>query len=278
MIHLDIHSDIKDGEIIVKYLIPVNLKSEDVTCEIPYASIDRKRIKRTEKEKGKWEMNMQKWIDISDSDFGVTVVNNNRYGFNATRHGIYLTLTRTPEYPGVSPLYGSTRIVPKKERPKYIDLVPFDYKFGIIPHSGGWKEHEMWKKGQEFNLNLIVCQDHPTKNTKNIDFSKPFIHIEASNILVGSIKPTEWNGSNYDKLVEHEEWAWDTKTFILRLIELHGIETKTNVILNNTLKIKNIEEVDLLERNPTNKNPFKDNRFEVSFTPFEIKTLRINIY
>lgn len=139
MLRINIHTDIKDPEILVKYFLPLNLKSEEVTAEIPYASIVRKRKMRTEMEKGKWECPMQKWIDISDKDVGLTILNNNRYGYSASMHGVYITLTRTPKYPTPG-FYSTHRTIPKAQRPKYTDLKPFDYALALVPHPKGWQE------------------------------------------------------------------------------------------------------------------------------------------
>jgi alpha-mannosidase len=280
-LNLDIHTDVKDPQLLVKYFIPFALKSDEVTAEIPYASIARKRIKTTQREKAKWEMNMQKWLDISDENVGMMIVNDNTYAFSATAKGIYLTLTRTPEYPGISPLYGSTRLIPPKLRPKYTDLKPFDYKFSLIPHSGSWKNNHLWQEGYNFNQPLICStptdEKQKTAAKNKIDYSilNKFCTLNKSNVLIGTIKPSEWNGNAFDELKINKDWKWDSKSFILRLVELEGISTDLSINFNPLLKIKEISEVNLLEMDSKGISSTNSQKINIKLTPFEIITLRI---
>ncbi|MBD3352979.1 MAG: hypothetical protein GF364_15965 [Candidatus Lokiarchaeota archaeon] len=282
MLRINIHSNVKDGELLIKYFIPLDLASDEVTASIPYGSIQRKRIKKTEREKGKWEMGTQKWVDISDLDFGVTILNDNRYGFNATRHGIYVTLTKTSKYPGVSPLYGATRIVPPSERPKYIDLKPFDYRIAILPHKGKWQDHDVWKNGMEFNLPLILYnpsnkRDKPFKVDCIEKLSSPFVEVDKSNIFIGAIKPPEWCGGELKELKEHDNWTWDKKSFILRIIELSGKSTVARVKINEQISLSRILETNLLEMGSENGliEEISGNSFVIDIKPFEIRTFLI---
>jgi alpha-mannosidase len=306
MLQISIHTDMHDGKILVKYFIPINLKSEDVRCEIPYASVVRKRIPHTEFEKAKWEINTHKWIDISDDDCGLTIFNNNRYGFNATGKGVYITLTRTPVYPGVSPLYGSTRTLPKDKRPKYTDLVQFDYDFALFPHKESWVNYNkkfnetIWQLGQDFNLPLVsslglheILGDIPTGSRQNDPpriFSKEsslkesFIESSDKNIKIGSIKVPEWSGNDLNQLEEPQSWTWDKKTFIVRLVELNGESTHTTISFHSRLRIASIKEVNLLEMSSKDhtielkiQNTNNRGSVELDFHKFEIKTLQIHL-
>ncbi len=91
--------DLHDKKILLKYFIPLNLKSDHVRCEIPYGSITRSRNPKTEMEEGKWEYGMQKWVDIGDKDVGFAILNDSKYGVSATMKGISITLLRSPHYP-----------------------------------------------------------------------------------------------------------------------------------------------------------------------------------
>ena len=70
MLHVRITVDNHNKQILMKWFLPLAFKSEEITSEIPYASIARKRVKHSEMETAKWEMNMQKWMDISDPEGG----------------------------------------------------------------------------------------------------------------------------------------------------------------------------------------------------------------
>jgi alpha-mannosidase len=280
-VRIDITTEMKDPKLLVKYFIPLELNSPNVTSDIPYGVITRPRIKQTEIEKLKWETSMQKWLDVSDPDYGMCIMNNNRYGFSSTKKGIYLTLTRTAQYPGISPLYGSTRLIPPKERPIYTDMQSFTYHFALRPHSGTWSQEHLWQEAYNFNLPLILAPEPfktQEKSTKlEAVLKNGMFAIDAPNIQIGTLKPSEWCGSDFHTIPEHQNWTWDRNSMIIRLIELEGKDT-TSCILTCALnrQIQRVEEVNLLEMTP---KPMKiqpnTSQISLMFSKFEIKTIRI---
>lgn len=285
LLYLDIHADIKDPMILVKYFVPLALESEDVVSDIPYGSISRKRIKRTEQEKAKWEMAMQRWIDISDVSHGLSIFNNNRYGFNATKNGVYITLVRTPVYPSPAPYFSVLRTLAPKDRPKYIEIKPHEFHLALYPHIGGWQLANVIQKAANFNFPLISPESvgivannsilPVSKETKILEImGKSLLEIEKPNIIFGACKPSEWMGSEFNQLTEHASWFWKGDHFILRLAEQYGLETTTKIKFHSGLQIQKVEEVNLLEQNGSEVK-IAENGITVKFTPFEIKTFRI---
>jgi alpha-mannosidase len=286
-LRLQLFTDLRDPQILVKYFLPLRLNADKVTAEIPYGAIARPRIKRTETERLKWETCMQKWIDISDpptphlpEGIGLTITNNNRYGFSATRKGIYLTLTRTAEYPGISPLYGSTRVLPPDQRPKFTDMEPFEYYFRLIPHVGTWQTAHTWRDGYNLNTPLVIHTPATAaaSNKSELLCESGFILIDQPNLLVGALKPSEWCGPDLTQNPDQHNWSWDGKTWILRIIEQEGTACSTKIHFMPSVAIQAVIETDLLEQ-PVSRTslPIQENTISVSFTPWEIKTFRIHI-
>ncbi len=98
---------------------------------------------------------MQKWMDIPDAEYGLTILNNNRYGFNATPRGLYITLTRTPVYSS-TPFHSAHELIRWRDRPKYLDLGTHSFELGLFPHLGNWQDRHVWQEGYNFNLPLIT--------------------------------------------------------------------------------------------------------------------------
>jgi alpha-mannosidase len=287
-LEISIVVNFKDPKYLVKYFIPLNLSSDNVKCEIPYGVIDRNRIPKTEMEKGKWEFAAQKWIDVSDDDYGVSILNDSRYGYSADKKGVTITLLRSPLYPS-SLFYSHEEKFEKKQKPKFTDLMWHEFKFAIVPHKGNWKDANTPSLGLTFNnpvrffsketLPLIERIFSPIKK---IEFEKldkkspwkslkiPKIYSNIKNILVTSFKPSEWmikdkdiesksefNGHtihNFQIPENEDDWKWDRRTLIFRVCETHGEGThETEIKMVNIpthLKIERVEETDMLEMNP----------------------------
>lgn len=299
-LEINIRINLKDPRLLLKYFIPMNVKSNEVVCEIPYGNISRPRVPSTKMEAAKWEFGIQKWLDICDTDYGIAVFNDSKYGVSANKNGISLTLVRSPPYPK-STFYSHEEIIPQDEKPEYTDLGEHELRMAILPHRGTWIDENIPAKALAFNNPPIILFDGGTeiepvlnnlieRNGEGIKYSGilsnkikfPRIFSEPDNIIVSAIKPSEWiykdQGINEDKytlgykigelfLPENPiNWAWDRKTFIIRVFESCGIETKNAVIklvnIPLTIRIENVEETDLLERKISDK--IKIEKFDAS--------------
>jgi len=90
-IDFDLVIDWEGKNKMVKIAFPLNVKSPMATYEIPYGSIKRKS-------RGE-EQVAQKWVDISEQNYGVSLLNDSRYGHDITENTIRLSALRSPDRP-----------------------------------------------------------------------------------------------------------------------------------------------------------------------------------
>ncbi|MCP4761523.1 MAG: hypothetical protein GY870_07060, partial [archaeon] len=282
-IKLDI--DLKDPKVLIKYFIPLNIKSDDVVAETPFGSISRKRIPKTNMEKAKWEFSMHKWLDIADEDVGITILNEDRYGASADAKGAGITLVRSPPYP-VSPFHTCQQIFEEGEKPEFTDIMKHNFNLAILPHVGSWKEHNIPARALAFNNKSIVIQkskksDSKTKLTENDLFTipaekseqsidikilkTPRIETNAENVILSVLKPGEWMdidhahemeliksekgyiGENYYLPEEPSVWTWDKRTIILRVYESIGQKTSTEINILYAIEANRIETIEEID-------------------------------
>ncbi len=280
--------DLRDKEIIVKYFVPLNVKSTDVVTEMNYGHCKRSRAPTSEMQNAKWEFPMHKWVDVSDSDFGVTILNKDRYGASVTRQGVYITLARTPKYPD-DPIFPYTQFIPKKHRNSHTDLEHHQFELGIYPHQGPWRDAQLWQKGEEFNCPLPhsnIDLPHPSSKLLKMPESEilsshlenaglleeGFLTLSDSNLKITAIKAPEKCQGN---LVQEADYHWDGKTVFLRLVEFEGKDGVCTITLNERYEIHTITETDLLERPVKEIGLNSPTEFKVQYGHHEIKTLRI---
>ena len=142
-------------KILFKIRFPFNLNTNLMSCEIPYGYKVRKIMPSSEMEEGKWEFPAQKYVDISEDNFGVTLVNNSKYGFSKNEKGLYLTLLHTPSMP-YSPFFSHIKVVPKKERIKFVDFGYHSIEYALCLHNNNFKGSAAWRTGYEYNYPLYV--------------------------------------------------------------------------------------------------------------------------
>ena len=242
-----------DKEIIVKYFAPLNF-SPNLLSDAPYGTAKRSRVPKSEMQYAKFEIPKQQWIDISDEDFGVAFFSKDRYGAFANHLGMGVTLVRT-SVAASSPWYTTTVLIDKKDRHKYVDMGSHKFDLAIFPHEQTWKEANVIQKAQIFNfssqysnskMNSAQLQAINPVIKENVNkLINPFCTISCDNVFITTIKPPELVSG---KLVEHEDYVYDGKAVIIRLVEMHGKDCSCELNFNAGFKVKSFAETDLLER------------------------------
>jgi len=316
---VDVHFkiDLQDKKTILKYFVPLNLHSEQVRCEIPYGSIIRSRNPKSEMEIAKWEYGMQKWVDVSDRDVGLAILNDSKYGLSANMKGISITLVRSPHYP--KDIYHTREIkFEQGQRPNYTDLGLHEFTLRLVPHKGSWINNKIPYKAIAFN-NPCVCLEIEKPFLENNQESRselytntfeerglkgqkivlPRVTSDHTHIIISTLKPSEWiskdaRGTNTDNFYHHEdyilpespeEWVWDNKTLILRAYEWAGTQVSMNIRFHNICEKFDViaEEIDLLEYKVGKKLDVRRNTannsviIRADFKHNEIKTIRLLI-
>ncbi|MCY6492177.1 alpha-mannosidase [Leptolyngbya sp. GGD] len=210
---LEIHNfvDWRERHVLVKAAFPLNIESSSATYEIAAGAIDRTTIPQTKAEKAKWEVSALSWADLSDENYGVSILSESKHGYDCTSNQIRLTLLRGSEFPDPE-----------------ADLGYCEFSYAIYPHAGNWKEAQTVRKAAEFcnPMQAIVLDKIPENGTLPPVHS--FLDLGADNLILSSLKQSEDNRGEY----------------ILRCYECHGEPAELN--LKGDFEI--VESVDLLER------------------------------
>jgi alpha-mannosidase len=222
---LDIHSPIlriatsvdwQAEHVLIKANFPLNLTADRSTAETACGAIDRTTKPETAAEKAKWELPMHRWVDLTDNsgEYGASLLNDCKYGFDAGVDYLRLTLLRSSKWPD-----------PTADRGYH------EFTYAIYPHSGTWQAAQTVRKGLELNSPLQVFRvegDWGTGSEKcglGVSPSRApfqdrlgdwgmnksgnsFIDLQAENLVLMAFKPSE---------ILDRSW-------VLRCYEYHGVE------------------------------------------------------
>nr|MDO8116242.1 glycoside hydrolase family 38 C-terminal domain-containing protein [Candidatus Sigynarchaeota archaeon] len=133
-----------------KLAFPTSIKNDVIHSEIPYAVIARPTRPKTQLDKARWEYPCQRWVDLSDGERGVGLINDSKYGFNAIDGEIHMTMLNGPKYTGYAK---ETVFVDDNDPtiPKHVDQhLHENIMYGIHLHGGDWRGGT-WKKAIELN-------------------------------------------------------------------------------------------------------------------------------
>ncbi|WP_330203475.1 alpha-mannosidase [Cyanobacterium sp. Dongsha4] len=166
---------------LLKVSFPLNLESNCVTHEIACGNIQRTTKPQTEEEKAQWEVYGHYWADLTDNngDYGVSLLNDCKYGYDGKPSQLRLSLLRSPKWPD-----------PKCDRGLH------EFSYGIYGHKQGWKEGKTVQKGYEFNVSLLtLLTEKRDKKGFSLNTNYEFINIEESNFVLMAFKQAEKNPS-----------------------------------------------------------------------------------
>ena len=247
--------DWHEHQILVKAAFPVDIDSDEITCDIQYGSLKRSLKRKTSWEKAKFECCAHKWIDISDKDgrHGVALLNDCKYGYDAKDKLMRLTLLKSGIFPN-----------PNADQGVHV------FTYSLFPHLGDYREGRVIENARELNFE----SHYYIPEKENTIALKDMLGIENSVIdLAGH------NGI----FIEAIKCSEDGKGLIVRLYEGYGENHKVTakVFENSDILPKAVCECDLLE-NPiagdTNIK-YEPETKEISFEmkPFEIVTILISL-
>jgi alpha-mannosidase len=231
----------KEAQTLLKVAFPFALRANAATYEIQFGAMQRSTKSSEVHQKAKYEVPAQQWADVSEQKFGVSLLNDCKYGYDAHESTLRLTLLRSPHYPhALDPLrLSDSRVTDQGEH---------TIGYALYPHPGDWKAGGSVHRAREFNLPLLVHTGAPESFPPLIQFSSP-------GILVDSIKKAE-----------------DSDDVVFRLHEGHGQATKTTIEFGP--KVEQVTECDLME-NELSVLKLARSKLALRFSPFEIKTLKV---
>lgn len=218
------------GGTMLKVAFPVDIADGKATYEIPFGSIERPA--------GGHEYPGQKWIDLSGKDYGVSLLNDCKYGHDVNGNVMRLTLFRSPDDPD-----------PKS------DVGRHEITYALYPHSGDWRQADTVRRGYELNNPLIpvLATDHAGKLPKE----HSFLSVEPSNVIVTALKKAE-----------------SGEGLILRFYECEGAPGEATIRFG--AKAGSVRETDLMERPIGYRKAVTGGKVRIPFGKWEIKTYYIS--
>ncbi len=235
----DTQIDWQERQIMLKVAFPVDVITPKATYEIQWGNVERPTHRNTSWDWARFETAAQKWVDLSEGDYGVSLLNDCKYGHDIRDNVIRLTLLRGTTAPDPLADYGE-----------------HSFKYSLYPHSGSWDEKTV-AEAYALNDPVIVyeAEGGRQKAEANIHHPSPFILCNCPNIVIETIKRAE-----------------DGEGIIIRLYECQ--RQRGNFTLTSAFPIKQAWKTNILEEKQAEIS-VKGNQLEFQIKPFQILTLRL---
>jgi alpha-mannosidase len=230
--------DWNESEKMLRTSFPVTVSANEATCDIQFGNIKRPTHRNTSWDMAKYEICAHKWVDLSQSDYGVALMNDCKYGYKVGENCIDLDLLRSPHYPD-----------------PVADQGHHEFTYALYPHTGNFIEGGVVRAGYDLNVPLRTVE-LSEKTPSDLSGRASFLGVNSENVVIETVKKAE-----------------DSDGMIVRLYECHGSETKATLRFNFDYQFACM--VDLME-NPIKTDKFDSDTLELKFSPYEIHTILIS--
>lgn len=191
------------------------------------------------------EVPAQKWVDVSDGERGIALLNKSKYGHSYHNGDLRITLMRAAGSPDIYPNIGK-----------------FNVSYALYPHQDDWK-NGVWNEGDDFNLpieaheppSLALVKSHATRPE-----SESFLSLEGEGVYMTGLKKAE----------ERDE-------LVIRIVEVEGNNEQVTLHLPNNIQA--VRKLNFIENDMAGDADIQINGYSSTFSikPHEIVTLGIKL-
>ena len=188
---VDFHTvvDWKEKHTFLKTGFDLDINSMTVKNEIQFGHMDRPITRNNNFEAAKFEVCNHKWTDLSESRFGVAILNDCKYGISTYDGNLCLTLHRGGTHPDVTG-----------------DEGVHEMTYSLYPHAEGFTTNNVIRESYLLNVPAVCVNG-------SADTSAQFMKISAENVICEAIKPA----------------AYRDDAFVARLYEAERNKTKCEI-------------------------------------------------
>lgn len=220
----------------MKAAFDVNVLNTEATFEAAHGAIKRPTHRNSPFDAARFEQCAHKWADLSEGDYGVSILNDCKYGYDIRDSRMRITLLRAPTCPD-----------------RKGDLGMHQFTYAYYPHKGTWQTGGTVQAA--FQLNLPLKATNVTANEGSLPESYSFISCDNDDIVIDAVKQ-----------------AQDGNGVIVRVYESRRVRGKRTLTLN--IPFTKAMECNLMEENE-GEIPVNGNTITFDIKPFEVKTFRL---
>lgn len=236
--------DWHERQTLLKVAFPVRVNALRATYDIQFGNVERPTHWNTSWDWARFESVAHKWVDLSEGDYGVSLLNDCKYGHDIKDHTIRLTLIKTPISPD-----------PEADQGTHV------FSYALLPHQGDWRAGETVKHAYLFNMPVTaIITDRPAVTDVPPDeIAEPvsLVRTDRAGLVIDTVKPAE-----------------DGDGLIVRVVEEHN--SRGPATLRFLRPIISAEETNLLERTIGSAH-FTGNELTIEVRPYGIATYRVRL-
>ncbi|RDA94431.1 hypothetical protein CP533_2252, partial [Ophiocordyceps camponoti-saundersi (nom. inval.)] len=233
----------------LKVEFPVEVVNTEASYESAFAITKRPTHYNTSWDMAKFEVCCHKFADLSEHNYGVSILNDSKYGFATVGKTMRLSLLRAPKAPDA-----------------HADMGHHTIHWAIFPHKG-YLSSQTVRAAYAFNnpLRLLSASAH------SVDAPIKLVNLdESASLILDTVKRGHEEKESNNKSLRTKEGP----SMILRVYESLGGRSKG--VVRTKLQVKQVTKVNILE-DDLEEIKFADGEFSIELRPFEVATYRVQL-
>ncbi|PWL47993.1 MAG: alpha-mannosidase [Clostridiales bacterium] len=177
-------ADWKEKHILLKAHFPVDVNATKATYEIQFGALERNTHENTPWDFAKFEVCGHKWADLSDNGYGLSLLNDCKYGYSARGTDLALSLIKCATGPNVD-----------------ADRERHEFTYALLPHAGSLRAADTVRQGYLLNCPLEARVQQADGGALAPRFSLVCDEAE-SGVVIDTVKRAEDSGETVVRLYE----------------------------------------------------------------------------
>ena len=233
----------------LKVQFPVDVCNTNASYETQFGIVERPTHYNTSWDMAKFEVCCHKWADLSEATYGVSILNDSKYGFATTGNVMRLSLLRSPKAPDANADMGRHHI-----------------RWGIFPHRGpaSW---QTVKKGFEFGVPVRIASHPNSDDLSNV--MNPVRLRGGTGLVLDTLKRAE-----DDEDVSRGDFSSrQGQSIVCRVYDALGGKN-TAVLVGGQAKVQRAWKCNILE-DDLEELPVEDGGVKIELHRFEVASYRL---
>ena len=190
------HVDWKEHQTLLKVHFPVDVHTDEATFDVQFGNLTRKTHQNTSWDVARFESCGQKWIDVSEGHYGVSLLNDCKYGHSVRGGSMALTLIKS----GIEPNPVS-------------DQEEHDILYALYPHAENWRAAGTVAESYNLNQPALVMEGTAPEGRYSL------ASVNQPNVIVETIKRAEDGRGVIVRMYESENAKTKGKLTFCRAFE-----------------------------------------------------------
>ena len=160
--------DWKESQKILKTAFSVDIRGVFARYDVQEGNIVRPITRNTSWEAAKFEVVAHKWADLSETGYGVALLNDCKYGYDIKEDTMRLSLLKSATDPDYSADYGT-----------------HEFTYSLYPHKEEWYNSGLEEEAFDLNSPVVVLDGASALGNESL------ISFDAKNIVLDAFKKAE---------------------------------------------------------------------------------------